>query len=158
MRIRHRDEHRELWLIQLLDHRYWCDLPLVKIDVLTRDHRSTTRIIVSTNKPTKRSRRRQSCERIASWTITGYQPALGLTDFPTSSVFCLHVRFLTWSDWNYMGWSVVYWPAWEMHYNNLSLVLGLGLGYEFHNGPTKKCSLVDINSWINVTWNNISSC
>jgi len=32
------------------------------------------------------------------------------------------------------------------------------LGCEFHNGPTEKCSLIDINSWINVTWNNISSC
>jgi len=29
-----------------------------------------------------------------SWTITGYQPAPGLTGFPTSSVFCLDVWFL----------------------------------------------------------------
>jgi len=35
----------KLRLIQLLDHRCWCDLPLVKIDVLTRDRRSTARII-----------------------------------------------------------------------------------------------------------------
>ena len=27
-----------------------------------------------------------------------------------------------------------------------------------HNGPTEKCSLIDINTWINVTSNNISSC
>jgi len=37
--------------------------------------------------------------------MTGYQPALGLTDFPTSSAFCLHVGFLTGSDWNYMSGS-----------------------------------------------------
>jgi len=29
---------------------------------------------------------------------------------------------------------------------------------DFHNGPTEKCSLIDINSWINVAWNDISSC
>jgi len=36
---------------------------------------------------TKRSWRCCTCERISSWTITGYQPVLGLTDFLMSSVF-----------------------------------------------------------------------
>jgi len=46
----------------------------------------------------KQCRRRHTCKRIASWTVTGYQPALGLTDFPMSSVFGLDVRFPMCSD------------------------------------------------------------
>jgi len=38
------------------------------------------------------------CKQTASVTITGHQPALGLTDFPTSCVFCLRVRFLSGSQ------------------------------------------------------------
>ena len=34
-------------------------------------------------------------------TIINHQPALGLTDFPTSSAFCLQVGFPKWSEWNY---------------------------------------------------------
>jgi len=34
-------------------------------------------------------------ERTALWTVTGRQPVRGLTDFPTSSVLCLHVWFTT---------------------------------------------------------------
>jgi len=57
------------------------------------------------NKPTKRSQRHHTCERIASWTVTGYQPALGLTDFPMSVVFGLDIGFPTGTDWNYMSGS-----------------------------------------------------
>jgi len=39
--------------------------------------------------------------RIASWTITCYQSALGLADFLTSNVFGLDVGFPMRSDWNY---------------------------------------------------------
>ena len=71
--------------------------------VLNPFQRNNETHLFLTNKPTKRSRRCHTCERIASWTVTGYQPVLGLTDFPTSSVFGLDVRFSTCSDWNYIS-------------------------------------------------------
>ena len=71
--------------------------------VLNPFQRNNETHLFLTNKPTKRSRRCHTCECIASWTVTGYQPVLGLTDFPTSSVFGLDVRFCTCSDWNYIS-------------------------------------------------------
>jgi len=55
------------------------------------------------NNPTEPSQRCCTCERIASMIITDCQLAVSQTDFPTSSIFCLHVGFPTWSDWNYVG-------------------------------------------------------
>ena len=71
-------------------------------------HRTNPNCTSETTKPT--SFRRESHKTIPTTPYLQnhcimdyyYQPALGLTDFPTYSVFCFHVRFPTWSEWNYI--------------------------------------------------------
>jgi len=83
------------------------------------------------NKPTKRCRRRRTCERTALWTITGYQPTLGLTEFPTFSVFGLNVGLLACS-----------WP-----WLTLNGLITVALRYFSEFGSLKKACTEIIPPW-----------